>query len=445
MFLFDEVEKIAGNFVGETYKFVDFHFSNLLKSIKSVKGNARVMIVSVPFWAIPMTWLGVYQSIFAKHLGVTDRELGFIASLGMLVQIGTTVFGGYVADRWGRQRTAIFCDTLCFLTAFTFLLFAKNIWFFVFYIIFLNLRYVGFPAWKCLCLEGAKPSNRSQVFSLNNLTGALSSLFVLFSGIFIDKFGIDGGTRVIIGFCILGVSAGIFYRQKYLTDSFSSKKLVNEIKKENSFNLKKYYTDALKKIYFNKTIFWILVLQIMVVFTFSMWNLHWPIYFTDQKGLGLKPADLPIFSLISSMVGITSTFLAISLVKQNIYKKVLTYASILPIFGAIIYIITPPNTMYLLALSFIINNIFASLYGPITESMAADSMNEKERARLFSVFSTILYLFCVPSTALAGILYSIWPRLLFIVILLLTILTFILIKIKIKYRPSSVLLVKNLK
>ncbi|OGF46157.1 MAG: hypothetical protein A2231_03315 [Candidatus Firestonebacteria bacterium RIFOXYA2_FULL_40_8] len=437
MFLFDEVEKIAGNFVGETFKFVDFHYSSLLKSIKAVKGNARVMIVSIPFWAIPMTWLGVYQSIFAKSLGVTDTELGFIASLGMLFQIGTTIFGGYVSDRWGRKSTLMFWDTFCFLTAFIFLLFAKNIWFFIGFIIFLNARYVGFPAWKCLCIEGVKPEKRSQIFSLTNLTGAVSSLFVLFAGVFVDKFGIDGGTRIITGFCIIGVTGGLYYRRKYLVDSCDSKLLVEETKNEKSFNVKKYYTDTFKKLYFNKTIFWLLVVQILVVFTFSMWNLYWPIYFTDVKGLGLKLADLPVFSLVSSIVGMTATFLAISLVKQKFYKKILVYSSLLPILGSLIYIIAPPNTMYLLVLSFVINNTFAALYGPISESMTADAMNEKERARLFSMFSTVLYLFCVPSTAIAGILYTIWPRLLFIVICSLTILTFLLIHFKIKYRPKT--------
>ncbi|OGF52764.1 MAG: hypothetical protein A2044_05685 [Candidatus Firestonebacteria bacterium GWA2_43_8] len=437
MFLFDEVEKIAGNFVGETFKFVDFHFSGLLRSIKSVKGNARIMILSIPFWAIPMSWLGVYQSIFAKHLGVTDTELGFIASMGMLFQIGTTIFGGYVSDRWGRKKTLMFWDTICFITAFLFLIFARNIWYFIGYTVFLNARYVGFPAWKCMCIEGVKPAQRSQVFSLTNITGALSSFLVLFAGFFVDRFGIDGGTRIIVGFCILGVSGGLYYRQKYLVDSCDSKFLVEEAKKDNYFNVKKYYVETFKKLVSNKSIFWLLVVQILVVFTFSMWNLYWPIYFVDEKGLGLKLADLPIFSLICSIVSLTATFLAISLLKQNVYKKILIYSSLLPVIAAIIYILTPKNTMYLLVISFVINSIFASLYGPITESMTADSMNEKERARLFSMFSTVLYLFCVPSTALAGILYSIHPKLLFIVILLLTFLTYLFIRYKLKYRSVS--------
>jgi len=429
LFPFDEVEKIAGNIAGDTLKFVDFHYSRLTKSIKNVKGNARIMILSTPFFGIPFTWLGVYQAIFAKHLGVTDRELGFIASLGMVFQIGTTIVSGYASDKWGRKRTLMFWDTLCFIVALLFLLVAQNIWFFIAYIVCINSRFVGTTAWKCLYLEGVDPAHRSKVFSLSNLISALSALLVIFAGFFVDRFGIDGGTRIIAGFCIVGVAGGAFYRQKYLVDSPHSKLLMQQTKR---FDLKKYYLDTLKKLFTNKKIFWLLVVQILVVFTFSMWNLYWPIYFTDEKGLGMRPADIPIFSLLSSIVVLVATFLAISLLKHKLYKKILVYCSILPVFSALIYIFTPRNTMYLLAISFVINSIFGSLYGPITESMTADTMSERERARLLSVFSTLLYLFCVPSTALAGILYSIQPKLLFIVIGLFTLLTFLIIKFKIK-------------
>ncbi len=105
-------------------------------------------------------------------------------------------------------------------------------------------------------------------------------------------------------------------------------------------------------------------------------------------------------------------------------------ASLAPIAGTLLFIFTPAGTLVFVMICFIMNNIWGSFWGPIAESYSMSIMEEKARARILSVYTTLQLILIAPAATLAGVLYSIKPRLLFIVILCIMLAAYSLIYFK---------------
>ncbi|MEI7904560.1 MAG: hypothetical protein WCI43_03985, partial [Candidatus Firestonebacteria bacterium] len=147
-------------------------------------------------------------------------------------------------------------------------------------------------------------------------------------------------------------------------------------------------------------------------------------------GLGLAPSDISIIPFITSLVFLTSTTISISTLRPEYYRKIMLVASLAPIAGTLLFIFTPAGTLVFVMICFIMNNIWGSFWGPIAESYSMSIMEEKARARILSVYTTLQLILIAPAATLAGVLYSIKPRLLFIVILCIMLAAYSLIYFK---------------
>ena len=434
MFLLDELQNITTGVINEPLKFLDYHLGKTIKAIRDMHGNAWVMIWTTFFWSIPGVLIGGYGTVYMKDLGVTPEEIGLVASLTMLVQMLTILLGGYLSDRFGRKKLLTVVDIVTWIPSMLLLIFAQNVWYFTIAVVVRNIGMIANPAWKCLCLEGVKPDQRGRVFSLMALVGGISGLVAPIAGPFIKWFGVVPSVRVFYGIMFFSVLGGIYARWKFLNDSPISESLKCEAGKEKGFNFKKYYVDVLKKILKDSALKWFMLLQVMFSFGFTMWNTFYPIFITDKKGLGLEASILAIIPFITSMVFLTSTTVSISTLKPKYYRKTMLIASLAPMLGALLFIISPSGTVIFVLICLIINNIWGSFWGPIAESYSMSVMDEKERARILSVYTTLQLIMIAPAPAIAGYLYAGNPRLLFTVILFIMIASYGVIYFR--FRPN---------
>ena len=88
--------------------------------------------------------------------------------------------------------------------------------------------------------------------------------------------------------------------------------------------------------------------------------------------------------------------------------------------------------MIFVLVSFVINNIWSSFWGPIAESYSLSIMSEKARARILSVYITVQLALVAPAGMVAGKLYTLGPKLLFSVILCMTVVIYSIVYFKFK-------------
>ena len=93
----------------------------------SLKGNAKVLLVSEPCWSIPVVWIATYIPLYMLENGLSKVQIGFVVTISLIAQLIALITGGYFADRWGRKKTVMLFDTLCWIPGWLILIFSKNI------------------------------------------------------------------------------------------------------------------------------------------------------------------------------------------------------------------------------------------------------------------------------------------------------------------------------
>ena len=97
----------------------------------SLKGNARVIVVTEGVAAVSFQWYASYLPLYMLALGVSEAQVGVLAGALVLTKFVSTLLGGYFADRFGRKRILVTVDILCWGIPMLLYAVAQNPWYFV--------------------------------------------------------------------------------------------------------------------------------------------------------------------------------------------------------------------------------------------------------------------------------------------------------------------------
>ncbi len=84
----------------------------LFQTLRELKGNPRVTVLTEPMFGIPYNLFSPFFSVYMLALGVTDQGIGTIASLGLVFQIFSALLSGVIVDKFGRRLTLFISDLL---------------------------------------------------------------------------------------------------------------------------------------------------------------------------------------------------------------------------------------------------------------------------------------------------------------------------------------------
>ena len=128
-------------------------------------GNARGCVYSEPLWGIAYNLYAPYISVYMLALGLSDRQIGLIASITWGVQILTMLFSGVMTDKLGRRRTTLIIDLLAWSLPALISALAQNYWFFLVAGLLNTLWRVAHNSWSCLLVEGTDPDQLVDVYT----------------------------------------------------------------------------------------------------------------------------------------------------------------------------------------------------------------------------------------------------------------------------------------
>jgi DHA1 family tetracycline resistance protein-like MFS transporter len=133
---------------------------------KRIQGNARGCLLYEPMFILPYSMLATYASVYMLNLGVGERQIGFLTSLGLLLQIFTSFISGYLTDRLGRRRALLYFDLIGWSIAAFIWAVSQNFWYFLIAAVFNSFLRVPNTAWYCLLVEDTDPKDRPIVFQI---------------------------------------------------------------------------------------------------------------------------------------------------------------------------------------------------------------------------------------------------------------------------------------
>ena len=148
------------------------------------------MVLTESAYDLVFQWYVTYLPLYMVALGVSALQIGLLASLFIVTQIVSTLLGGYAADRFGRKRTVIVTEMVCWGLPMLLYAFVPSPGVFVAGRLINGLVFVGLPAFQCLVIEGVPPRDRTAVFRLNQFLRAGASLCVPVAGLIVAGLGI---------------------------------------------------------------------------------------------------------------------------------------------------------------------------------------------------------------------------------------------------------------
>src|SRR4030095_4934071 len=128
----------------------------LLQTLRELKGNPRVTVLTEVMFGIPYNLFAPFFSVYMLALGVTDQQIGSIASLGLVFQIFSALLSGAIVDKFGRRLNLFIADMLCWIVPCLILAIAQDARFLVASALMNSLWRISHTAWTCLMVEDAE-------------------------------------------------------------------------------------------------------------------------------------------------------------------------------------------------------------------------------------------------------------------------------------------------
>jgi MFS family permease len=146
-------------------------------------------------------------------IGLKDTEIGFIATVYMLMQVVFAFLSGPITDKLGRRKTTAIFDFVAWSVPCLIWWRAENFWFFLVAALFNGSMKVTTNSWDCLLVEDAEKSQITRLYSLVVVCGQLSALFAPISSIMVSRLTLVPAIRILYinAFVVMTVKIIVLY------------------------------------------------------------------------------------------------------------------------------------------------------------------------------------------------------------------------------------------
>ncbi len=384
------------------------HFLNL-------HPNSAVMMATEPCWAVPIAWMGVYGPIYMRAAGLTETLIGWVAFCTVLGQLAGVIMGGWLADHWGRKKTLMTFDFICWFIP-------MGIWYAASYMshpfpwfalgaLIWGFGFIVAPAWYCIFTEGATSEQTHNAFALFWLIISSNGIFAPLGGYFVSRMGMVHGYRLMLAISVVTVAIGWTGRLLKLKEPEPSSDTHEKTDSLDPGNIFHEHWKALQWMWKFPFCRILLFSGLIHAFYAVMWANFAPLYWTDPRGLNLSESMVSLVPAIGSI----TTFLVILAALPRCRKKnpviVLLGAGILITAGMSFLLGAPAGMMSILLLYAVLYSAGIGMYGPVRDAQWLLSLTRSDyRAKILALVNFIGIVANLPAGPLGGMLYHSNPQ-----------------------------------
>jgi len=378
----------------------------LIQSLRELQGNARACVLTEPIFGLPYNLFAPFMSVYMLALGVTDKGIGTIASLGLLSQLFATWISGALVDKYGRRVTLLWGDIISFGVPCVIWAVSQNATYFIVAALINGLWRISHTAWTCLMIEEAEERHLVHIWTWVSLFGMSASFFTPLGGWFVSRYGLVPAMRglLLFGAVMLTAKAIILYIYSHETER--GVRRMAETRDQSLLTLVREYRGVFGQMVRSRPIMTALALLLVTNVYRTINTNFWGVLFTGK--LGFPEAEIAIYVAIRSIVMAICLFLVAPRVNSLRNFRVPLWAGYGAFFVAqALLVFMPPRAVPLLVLSVLLEALAAALVNPMTESLLTVALETHERARLTGLVYVLLILATTPFGWIAGQLSAI--------------------------------------
>lgn len=374
---------------------------SLFQTLRELKGNPRVTVLTELMFGIPYNLFFPFFSVYMLALGLTDQEIGGIASLGLVVQILTTLLSGAIVDKVGRRLTLFVCDLFAWSLSFLIWAVAQDVRFFIAAAAVNSLFRISHTAWTCLLVEDAEERHLVHIWTWIMIFAVCSSLFSPLGGWLVAQFGLVPAMRglLIFAFFMMTAKAVVLYLFSHETER--GRQRMEETRGRSLWSLLGEYRSVFGQLLRSKKVLTALSLMVVTNIYSTVSGNFWGVLFTSK--LGFAESEISIYVMLRSVMMALCFFLVGPRLTSLRHFRLPLWVG----FGAYfisqgLLVFMPPHAVALLVVSVFLEGIASALVSPMIESLLAVALESHERARLSAIVYVTLIVFTSPFGWIAG-------------------------------------------
>lgn len=373
----------------------------LFQTLRDLRGNPRVTVLTEIMFGIPYNLFAPFASVYMLALGVSDQQIGSIASLGLILQIFSALLSGVIVDKFGRRLTLLIFDLLCWSVPCLIWAAAQDMRYFVAAAAMNSLWRISHTAWTCLMVEDAEERHLVHIWTWIMIFAVCSAFFAPLGGWFVERYGLIPAVRglYVFGFVVLTAKFVILY--VYSHETVRGMQRMTETRHRSLLSLLSEYRSVFRQLLRSRSLPAALSLMVITNIYITISNNFWGVLFTGK--LGFSSSEISTYVAVRSIV-MTVCFFLIGPRLTNLRRFRLPlwtgFAAFLV--SQLLLVVMPAQAVLLLVVSVVLEAIASALVSPMTESLLALSMESDERARVSAMVYVALILLISPFGWIAG-------------------------------------------
>jgi MFS family permease len=373
----------------------------LFQTLRELKGNPRVTVLTEIMFGIPYNLFAPFFSVYMLAFGVTDQQIGSIASLGLVVQIFSALLSGAIVDKFGRRLTLFVCDLICWSVPCLIWAAAQDVRFFVVAALMNSLYRISHTAWTCLMVEDAEERHLLHIWTWIMIFAVCSAFFAPLGGWFVERYGLIPAVRglFVFGFIVLTAKFVVLY--VYSHETVRGVQRMVETRHRSLTSLLGEYRSVFSQLLHSRPILAALSLMVITSIYITISNNFWGVLFTGK--LGFPSSQISTYVAVRSII-MTICFFMIGprLTNMQRFHLPLWMGFSAFLVSQLLLAVMQPHAAILLVVSVILEAVASALVSPMTESLLALSMESDERARVSAMVYVTLIVLISPFGWIAG-------------------------------------------
>jgi len=373
----------------------------LLQTLRELKGNPRVTVLTEVMFGIPYNLFAPFFSVYMLALGVTDQQIGSIASLGLVGQIFSALLSGAIVDKFGRRLTLFIADMLCWSVPCLIWAIAQDVRFFVAAALMNSLWRISHTAWTCLMVEDAEERHLVHIWTWIMIFAVCSAFFAPLGGWIVERYGLISAVRGLFVFGFIMLTAKFVVLYVYSHETVRGVQRMAETRHRSLVSLLNEYRSVFNHLLHSRPILAALSLMVITTIYITVSNNFWGVLFTGK--LGFPSSQISTYVALRSII-MTTCFFLIGPRLTNLlhFHLPLWIGFALFLLSQLLLVLMPPHAVLLLVVSVVLEAVASALVSPMTESLLALSMESDERARVSAMVYVALIVLVSPFGWIAG-------------------------------------------
>ena len=372
----------------------------LISTLKNLRGNPRAAVYTEPLWGIPYNLYAPYASLYMLALGVTDSQIGMLASIGLALQVVFALLSGAITDKFGRKRTTLFSDLLSWSIPMLILAVSQNFYYFLAAAIIGSIWRVSSTSWLCMLVEDAKENQLVHIYAWTEIAGYSAAFFTPIAGLLIGKFSLVPTVRILYLFAFIMMTVKALVFNFYVTETRQGKIRMQETRHQPLFSLLRGYRGVLGQVLRTPRTLMIVSIQLVISIGMTISNTFWAILVTGK--LHFPETNIAYFSFFRSVVMLVFYFLIVPRISSKYFRRPMLWGFLGLITGQTLLISMPEKSYVFLLLTILIDAWSFALINPLLGSMITLNVDPQERARIMAIISVVVISLTSPFGWIAG-------------------------------------------